>query len=195
MFEHFIQLFILLFIIVDPLGNLAIFIGLTSDIDKAKRKKIIFKATLAASLILILFALFGNHILRALNLNPASFAIAGGLLLLIIALKMVFEPLDKILKEDKNIDIVPLAIPLLAGPGAIAAVIVYSVSNAGLEKIMAIAAIASVMFLVAITFSSSEYLLKILKQEGTKTLTKIMGVILVAISIEMIFNGIKILIL
>ena len=192
MFDLFLHLFITLFIIIDPLGNIPIFLALTPNSSAKERRIIISKAVLFAFFVLAVFAIFGQSLLNYLHLSVASFEVAGGLLLLFVAFEMILG-YPKSEKEKENLALTPLAIPLLAGPGAIAIVIIYGSQFSGIisSKLIAVGIIFLVLFSSWLILINSEHLFKILKKQGTIALAKIMGLILAAISVEMIFSGIK----
>lgn len=192
MVESFLHLFITLLIIIDPFGLIPYFLALTSDFSKKQRQIIISKAIFFAFFILVIFAVFGQELLEYLSLSIASFKVAGGLLLLLIAFEMILGH-PKPPKEKENIALAPLAIPLLAGPAAIATIIIYTgqISGFFLSKLIIIGMIFGALFLTWLILINSEHLLKILKREGSLALAKIMGLILAALAIEMIFAGAK----
>ncbi len=190
MLDLFIRLFITLVVIADPFGNIPIFLSLTSNFNSSVRKRIITKAILISGLILIIFACLGQHILDWLNLSLSSFRISAGILLLIISLEIILGFPKVIQKEKDYLAFTPLAVPLIAGPGAIATVMIYTRQVFGVQRILVFMAIFLAMFFCWIVLINSEYLFKFLKTGGTQALAKIMGLILAALAVEMICSGI-----
>ena len=194
MFDAFLHLFLTLLIIIDPFGLIPYFLALTSDFSKKERALAISKAVLFAFAILCIFAVFGQYLLEYLSLSIASFKVAGGLLLLWVAFEMILSH-PKPPKEKENVALAPLATPLLAGPAAIATIIIYTgqASDFVISRLIIIGIILAVLFLTWLILINSEYLFKILKKQGALALAKIMGLILAALAVEMIFAGAKIL--
>ncbi len=194
MTEAFLHLFITLFIIIDPLGFIPYFLGLTRNFSRKEKIAIISKAILVAFFTLTTFTIFGQHLLKYLHLNTFSFQIAGGILLFLIAIEMIMGyPKSKFEKEKESIAIVPLAIPLLAGPGAIATVIIYTAQSTDfiLSRLIMTGIVFLTLFTSWLILINAEHLFGLLKKEGTIVLTKIMGLILMALAVEMIFVGVK----
>lgn len=190
-----------LFVTIDPIGLAPIFLAVTSGATKAERSKIAFRAVFTAAGILLTFALVGKTIMEALGITLPAFRIAGGILLFVIAFEMVFEKrkerksksAQKALTEDEihNIAVFPLAIPLISGPGAISAVLLLSSQAPDLvTKVSILAVIAFVLVLVMVTFFVAPLIDKLLGQNGRNVLTRLLGVLLAALSIQFIADGI-----
>jgi multiple antibiotic resistance protein len=190
--DLYIRVFIAIFIIADPLGNLIPFLHLTKNISKNKRNQIAIKAVTYASLILIVFALIGKFIFKYLNISVESLQIVGGILLFIIALNMMFKGKCGTFEKTKNIAMTPLAIPFLAGPGTIAIAMVFMNEAMGVEKIGVIISILLSMLLVLTIFLSLNFILKLLKKDGIITVGKVLTIFLGALAVEMIISGIKV---
>lgn len=190
----FLQVLVAVFVIADPFGNTPIFLALTEGLDSSTRRKIISKAVFIATATLILFGMMGKALLGLLGISIASFRIAGGILLLITALQMLFgsPKAEPYLDDWEGIAVVPLAIPLLAGPGTITSVMVFmSAAMTIIDRISVLAAIVIAMLGTWAILLNADRLYVILKREGTIYLTKIMGIILSAIGTEMILHGVK----
>ncbi|MHC1567986.1 MAG: MarC family protein [Candidatus Syntropharchaeia archaeon] len=189
----FIHALITVFVIADPFGNVPIFLSLTENMSSEERRRTIVKAVSSATLILILFALLGEGILEFLNISLNSFKIAGGLLLLVIAFQMlVGSPREVEPGEEESIAVVPMGIPLLAGPGTITSVMIFMTEAQDfLNKASVILAIILAMVGTGLIVINCDFLSKIIKKEGSRALTKIMGIILAAIGIEMMVGGLK----
>jgi len=187
-----------LFIIVDPIGNVPIFLVFIEKYSENERKEIVKNSVTIAMIALLAFMIFGQYILSVLDISMSSLKIAGGLLLIIIAVEMLFgrksrtEHSDEIEEEMENIEITPLAIPLLTGPGAITlSMVLYSFSETILHKIILIIDIFLVFFLSYIILSRSEVIFKIIGKRGTKVIIRLMGLLLSAIGIEFVASGIR----
>ena len=188
MYEEILKVFIALLVIINPIGNLTIFVGIASGLSAKKRIFIVNRAMFIASILLFLFLFLGNHIFRLFNIGIDSFMIGGGLILLIIAIIYV---LDIHTRADPNIEddvaAVPMATPFLVGPGTITTTILM-VSNYGLliTLIGAIAALISVW--IILRFSNQVY--RFLGVHWSAVMSRVMGLFVAAIAIEFIKKGI-----
>lgn len=180
-----------LFILMDPIGNVPFFISLLKDYSPEKQRKIIAREMCVALATIILFSFVGDGILKVLNVKTYTTMIAGGIILFLISIKMIFP-----VKKDPEVDpiekkepfIVPLAIPLVAGPAVLVAVMLYSRDHAVYLTIPAIflAWVVSVIILLA-----SSYLKKVLGWRGLTACERLMGLILTLISVEMFLEGLS----
>jgi len=188
--ELFLRATIALIIITDPLGNVPLFLYLTEGMSKEERMKELKNATIWSFGILIIFALLGEGIMRFLDVSIPSLRIAGGLLLLLISLNMMFGS-----REEKtlgvSVGVVPLATPLIAGPGAITTVLVYTNLLPGFQKLFIILSILMAIALTWIVLKESERLYGLLGKDGSHALTRIMSILLAAIAVEMMVRGIE----
>ena len=197
MLEIFIQSFVLYFVVIDPLGNTPIFMTVTQQQNIKEKNKTAIESVLIATIILVLFSVIGNFLLSYLNISLAAFRIAGGMILFIIALEMLFNKRQQ--RKEKNIEkisdkvaIFPLAIPLLSGPAAITSVIVI-VSNFGdnfLYQLMGVTSLISVMTITLILFlivSKSE---KFINKKVTNVFSRVIAIILAGLSVQYIIDGI-----
>lgn len=182
-----VQSIFLLFIIMDPLGNVPIFSSVTKAFKEDKRKRIIQQAVLTASFILILFAAFWNRLFDYFRLSFESFSIAGGVLLFLIGLDMIRGHMKKYV-GSKGFGVVPLGMPLIAGPGAITMVIILS-KTYGLTT--AVISIIVAMVLMELTLAFCKNILKLVGNKSSETLTRIMGIILAAVAAQFILNGLQ----
>jgi len=191
-----VKVFIMLFVIMDPSGNIPVFMALTKGMSESGRKKELNYAVLVATILLLLFAFLGKIILYVLGITTDSFMIAGGILLL-------FFSLDLLRGEHKYVDsgesgagvgvgvgvgAVPLGTPLLAGPGAITAVMVI-IKSYGIG--MVLFAIFSAIIATRLVLGQSERIYQILGKVGSEVLSRVMGIIVAAIAIEFIAGGIR----
>ncbi len=182
---------ILLFLVMDPLGNIPLFLTMLKDIPPKKRRRIIIRELLISLIVLVVFLFAGRFILRALDLSEPSLSIAGGIILFIIALKMIFSTTDASLPvgPDKEPFIVPLAIPLIAGPSAMASVLLLSTREPGRVAEWLLALICAWIVTAAILISST-HLSRTLGHRGLIAMERLMGMILTTLSVQMFLNGI-----
>ncbi len=183
----------LLFIIMDPFGNMVIFNNLLNHYSTKRRVYILIRESLIAYFILLLFLFFGSSILEHLQITPSALSIGGGVVLFLVALGMVFPKRTNSQdnsEDDEEPFIVPIAIPFLAGPSLIAAILLL-VSQSP-ERIMDwFIAVSVATALTMLILSISPALLKLLKRKGTRAVERLMGLLLIIISIQMLLNGIK----
>ncbi|HTY91674.1 MAG TPA: MarC family protein [Methanocella sp.] len=198
-FGFFISVVISIFVMVDPFGNIPIFLGLTGGMSGTERRYVITKASVIATIILVIFALVGKPFLDVLDISINSLRIAGGILLLLIAFDMLMGSESRAKKTDvpqeeedlDSISVTPMATPLIAGPGAMTLTMVYMNDAAGLDKIWVLAAIIIAMLGSWIIMVNSDLLFSIIHKDGTRVLTKVMGIVLAAIATNMMINGIS----
>lgn len=180
-----------LVLVMDPLGNVPVFISILNSVDPAKRSKIILRESFFAFIILIAFLFGGQHILNSLSISEPALGIAGGIILFLIALKMIFPSDDEhVERQTGEPFIVPLAIPLLAGPSAIATVLLFVTQYP--EKMftwfMAVI-LSSIVVTIILLFSNT--LRKILGQKGLVALERLMGMILTTVAVQMFLSGVS----
>jgi multiple antibiotic resistance protein len=198
MIELFLKTFIFYFIVIDPIGSTPIFLVVTEHLDVKEKIKTALHGTFIATLILLFFGLLGNSILAYLKISFPAFTIAGGIILFIIALEMLFDKRQQRKEEHTNftsdkLSIFPLATPLLAGPAAITSVIV-SVSAMGNNLtnqtigMFALIAATLVTFIILFIASKSE---KIINKRIINIFSRIVAIVLAGLSIQYILDGIK----
>jgi multiple antibiotic resistance protein len=196
--ESLLQSFLTLFVVVDPIGVAVIFLGLAGSRSTAERRGIARKSVLVASGVLIAFAFAGGAILNHLGITLDAFRVAGGLLLLKIATDMVFAQLERETEEEAkeartrpDISVFPLAIPLLAGPGALAGVMIQAgAGNHGDQRAVYLS-IVLVLLLAYVSFLAAEWLFRLLGHTGVNVVTRILGILLAALAIQYIADGAK----
>ncbi len=181
-----------LFLIMDPLGNVPVFNALLSNVERQRRVRIIIRELLIALAILLAFLFSGNVILDYFALSHSSLNITGGVLLFIISLKMIFPSASLI---DDNIEqqppfIVPLAMPLIAGPSAIIVLLLLNSSQPD-QLFEWVTALLIAWFGTTILLLASPYMLLIIGHHGARALERMMGMILVVLSVQMLLNGIR----
>lgn len=193
--SFFMYSFISLFVIINPFSTASVFLTLTNDSSKKDIKEIIKGATLISTIILLVFGLTGLYIFKFFGISLGAFKIAGGIILLMISLNLLKGEHKKLHKSHFEVDevmIVPLAIPLIAGPGTISTVVVLINDNPGLDHYFLVyLAILINMFLVYFVLHRSKDVEKFFKERGLRVMNKIMGIILTAISVQFFVNGIK----
>jgi len=192
MTQSFFQTFILLLLVTDPFGNVPLFVTALKDVNPARRPRIVVRECAIAFLLLLTFMFFGRHFLAALNLTDISLRIGGSVILLIIAIRMIFPHPDGVLGRTDGGEpfIVPLAIPALAGPSALATVLLFSRESTG-EVLVHVAALAAVGVVWLAVFLSAEKLQKVLGPQVMTAFERLMGLILTAMSVEMLLGGIR----
>ncbi len=185
---------VMLFLIMDPLGNLPVFISILNKVSPERRKKVLIRELLIALVIMLTFLFAGQVILNILGLKQASVSIAGGIILMIIAIRMIFPPGRGSVNADDESEneepfIVPLAVPLVAGPSLMAAVILLSNHNNG-HYLISTVALCSAWLISSLILMCSETLMKLLGKGGLIALERLMGMILVMLSVQMFLDGI-----
>ncbi|MBY5988493.1 MarC family protein [Roseovarius atlanticus] len=194
-----ITAWVALFVIIDPIGMTPLFVALTQGDSPARRRAIALRACVAGALILIVFASFGESVLDFVGISMPAFRIAGGLLLFLTALDMLFERRTKRRKdqadeEDDRDDpsIYPLAIPLIGGPGAITTVILLAGQQPGIEGLAwVIGVMLSVVTLVFLLFLTAGLLERALGRTGINVITRLLGMLLAALTVQFVLDGLK----
>ncbi len=202
MIDLFVSAFVTFFVVIDPPGCAPIFSSLTGGATAAHRRAMAVRSTLVAGAILLAFALFGKAFLSALHISLDAFRIAGGIMLFMIALDMVFEKrterrenraqdvLDK--EEQDDISIFPMGIPMIAGPGSIASVMLLTSRADGWgERGIVLAALAAVLALTMLCLLIAGPLMKALGYKLEAMITRVLGVILAALAAQFVIDGIK----
>jgi len=188
-----IQAFVTLLVIMDPPGATPIFLSLVSDKPARVRRKLAWQAATVSLFVIAIFALFGRIILDYLSVSIQSLQASGGLLLLLVALELLTGRRSGDAKDaNSNVALVPLGTPLLAGPGAIVATMIF-VQNAHTTSrvIGLIVAVVAVHLTIALSLQSSTFILRIIKDAGVTLLARIAGLLLAAIAVEMIVDAVK----
>jgi len=190
-----VQVFIMLFVVMDPPGNIPIFMALTKGMSERERKKELNYAVLVATILLLLFAFLGKIILYVLGITTDSFMIAGGILLLLISFDLLRGEHKYVAggESGAGVGAVPLGTPLLAGPGAITTVmvIIQSSENFITGAFFVLFAIFSAIIATRLVLGQSERIYQILGKVGSEVLSRVMGIIVAAIAIQFIVNGIR----
>ena len=182
---------ILLFLVMDPLGNIPFFLSALKNVPAQRQTRIIVRELLIALLALVLFLFLGRYALYAMNLSASSLGVAGGVVLMLIALRMIFPTREHVHDEDLSSEplVVPLAIPAVAGPSSLALVLLMNAQDPARwpEWLLAVGA-AWLATSVILVFGAK--LSALLGRRGLIAMERLMGLILVTISVQMILNGV-----
>lgn len=199
--ELFISSFVTLFVIIDPIGIAPIFAALTEGSDNKFRRAMAFKGTLVATVVLVFFAIVGKPFLGSLGISIDALRVAGGLMLFIIALEMVFDKrterkqhsAEKLDEQFDDISVFPVAIPLLAGPGAIATVMLLMSSSEGdfAAQGIVLGALLLVLAINLAVFLFATRMLSVLGPDVNAVLTRVLGIILAALAAQFVMDGLK----
>ena len=199
--ELFVSAFVTLFVVIDPPGCAPIYAGLTKSATHAQARNMALRAVGIAAVILLIFAFFGEDLLGALHIELDSFRIAGGLMLFFIAFEMVFEKrtqrrterAEKITaSEVEDVSVFPMAMPMLAGPGAIAAIMLLMNEANGLEESISVfAALGAVLLLTAAALVAAGPLIRLLGDKVEAVITRLLGVLLAALAAQYVVDGLK----
>lgn len=202
MIELFVSAFVTLFVVIDPPGCAPIYAGLTTGASPVQRRAMALRACAIASLILVFFAVLGERLLAALHIELNSFRIAGGIMLFLIALEMVFEKRTqrreeraeriRATPEVEDVSVFPLAIPMLAGPGSIATIMLLMSRAQGTPQTLAIlGALAAVMALSLVALLAAGPIMRLLGAQVEAVVTRLLGVLLAALAAQYVVDGIK----
>ena len=197
MYEVFLQSFVLYFVVIDPFGTTPIFMSLTKHQNTKDKLKSAFEGVLTATIILIFFSIVGNFLLSYLNISLGAFKIAGGIILFIISLEMLFDKRQERKEKDienvsNNIAIFPLAIPLLSGPAAITSVIVI-VSQIGDNfsyQLIGTLSLLSVMMITFVLFFIVSKSQQFINKKVTNVFSRVISIILAGLSVQYIIDGV-----
>lgn len=186
---------VILLVVTDPVGNIPLFISLMQRVERTRRWRVILRECVIAYGVLVVFAFFGDSILRILSISYRSLNLAGGVILFLIAIRMVFRTSDAIFGDTSEEEpfIVPLAIPGIAGPGAIATVVLLT-SRAPQRMPEWIAAITLAIAAVTLVLGFADRLSALLGQRMLVALERLMGMLLATIAVEMLLRGVEIFI-
>ena len=202
MIELFGSALVTFLVIIDPPGCAPIFASLTSGATSAQRRVMAIRSSLIAWAILMFFALLGRPMLHALGISLASFRIAGGIMLFIIAVDMVFERRTERREkraeaiertpEIEDVSVFPMAMPMIAGPGSIASAMLWvSRAEDPLHIAIVLAAITTVMLITAATLLAAGPLMRLIGDKVESAITRILGVILAALAAQFVIDGLK----
>lgn len=207
--EFLWQAFVTLFVIINPFAVIAVFVALTLTSSSVKKRQVALKSSVIATILLLSFAFIGDSLLDAMNISEPAFRIAGGFLLLLAAVDMVvakssggFHSTTEDEAEEAShrddISVFPLAIPLIAGPGALTSVVVLMRQAEAMNHTAEAGVILILILILAITYASlliGDRVMKVLGVTGTNVLTRVFGIILAALAVQNMINGIKMVVL
>lgn len=195
-----ITAFVALFVVIDPIGLSPLFVALTQGMTAAQRRAIAIRACLVSLGIILVFAFFGEAVLGFIGISMPAFRVAGGILLFLTALDMLFERRQKRREDQAEEDditaddpsVFPLAIPLIAGPGSIATIILLVGQTEGALGIVSLLAVLlAVLSIVFILFLASGLLEKLLGKTGINVVTRLLGMLLAALSVQFVLDGLR----
>lgn len=200
--EFFIAAFVTLFVTVDPIGNVPLFLSITDGASRAQRSVTAIKGAVIAFGLLLLFILVGKSVLSFLGISMPAFRIAGGLLLFVIAFEMLFakrrqrrtDQAEKLTSEAnfEDVSVFPLAFPLLAGPGTIASVLLLSAeasTQAGLLAVL-IGAVTLILVIVVVMFLFASVLIDYIPPTLIDMLTRLLGLLLASLAVQFVVDGV-----
>jgi multiple antibiotic resistance protein len=189
-----VQAFVTLLVIFDPPGATPIFLSLVSNKSQRERTRLAWLAAGVSLLVIASFALFGRFILEYMHVSIEALQAAGGLLLLYVSLQLLTGTVHEMETKGTNIGMVPLGTPLLAGPGAIVATMIFVEQADSAARMSGLAlAIIAVHLVIGIVLMTSTTILKVIRESGVNLLARIAGLLLAAIAVQMLANAIKIL--
>ena len=207
MIALFLSAFVTLFVVIDPPGCAPIFAGLTRDAPAGQRRSMAIRSTLIATVLLFLFALVGEKLLDTLGISLDAFRIAGGIMLFLIALEMVFEKrterregrADEISRKAaeerrpiEDISVFPMAIPMIAGPGSIATVMLLVSRSNGIEQtILVLGALLAVLALTMAALLAAGPIMRVLGPKLEAMIPRVLGVLLAALAAQFVIDGIS----
>ncbi|MEY4160618.1 MAG: hypothetical protein RLZZ136_1239 [Pseudomonadota bacterium] len=202
MLALFFSAFVTLFVVIDPPGCAPIYAGLAKGASPAQATSMAARACVIATLILVFFALLGESLLDALHIELNSFRIAGGIMLFVIALEMVLEKrterrekrAEEIMHtpEVEDVSVFPMAMPMIAGPGSIATIMLLMARSEGTSATLVIlAALAAVMALTFLALAAARPLMKLMGTRVEAVITRLLGVLLAALAAQYVVDGIK----
>ena len=189
----FAEVFVTLLVVMDPVGNVPVFLTLTRRSTPRARRRTALHATLAAAGIIYGFAAFGGQLLELLGISLEALQVSGGLLLVLVALELLGTGGDEVSESaELNAALVPLGTPLLAGPGAIAATMVFIRESDGAREVaLVVAAVAVVLLTVYLALRLGSGISRLLKDSGILLLSRIVGLLLAAIAVQLIARGVQ----
>jgi multiple antibiotic resistance protein len=201
--ELFVSAFVTFFVVIDPPGCAPIFAGLTRDCPPRERRMMAVRSVLVAAGILLFFGLLGEDLLRHLGISLAAFRIAGGIMLFLIALEMVFERRTQRREsraqeveadpQHEDVSVFPMAIPMIAGPGSIASVMLLMARSDGLrESLTVLAALGAILVMTLLSLLAAGTLMRLLGHRMEAMLTRLLGVILAALAAQFVIDGISV---
>ena len=203
MFELIFNSFVTLLVVIDPLGLAPLFVGLTHGRSEAYKREAAIRGTVLATVILFFFAFVGQELLDALGIGVPAFRVAGGALLFLLSLDMVFARPSGVRRvtapeqeeaneaKEEDISVFPLAIPLIAGPGSLTTVLLYT-GNGGVLVIAAVLVVLSVVLLLVLaSLLLASRIMRVLGETGANVFSRVLGVLLAALAVQFVLDGVQ----
>jgi len=196
--SEIVTIFLAVFIVVDPFGIVPVFISLTPDFPPRRKRVTIFKAVIVAFVVLCVFIFTGSAILRFLGIQPGSFFIAGGILMFIVSIDLLLGKPGRTKtsgeedgEEREDVSIFPLAVPMLAGPGAITTILLYVSEDkiSGSILPVLVGSVALALAIAGVTMFLSSFFLRVLGRTGVSVIERIMGIVLTGLSVQFVYDG------
>ena len=189
----FISSVFLLTLVMDPLGNIIMFLTALKEVPAERKRAVLARELLIALGIMLFFLLFGKYILSFLSIDPTALSVAGGIVLFVIALQMIFPPEHSYLSDSPEGEpfIVPLAIPLVAGPSTLTTILLFSLQQPGKLGLWVTVVVSAWVINAVILGGLAEGLSRLLGKRGLLAMEKLMGMILTTISVQMMMTGLK----
>lgn len=194
--NDFAALFIFFFAVIDPIGTVPVFIAVTRQYDQRARRKIAFKATLVSALILLFFVAAGELILTAMDISLSAFEIAGGIVLFLFALSMIFgeskpEEEVKLAASAGEAAVFPLAVPSIAGPGAMLGAVLMTKNDDYelMEQAWTAAIMGSVLLVVLVLMLAAGWISRLIGNSGASVVSRVMGLILASVAVSSVLDG------
>jgi multiple antibiotic resistance protein len=194
----FIKTFLFLFAVIDPIGSIPVYLEATKNFDDAAKKRVAIKATVVAAIIFLFFIVVGQLIMEAMSISLAAFQISGGVILFLFALTMIFgegkpEEEKHLIKDYKRVTIFPIALPSIASPGAIMAVVMLTDNNVYTfwEQLETTFVVLLVLVVTCLMLLAARRIQERLGESGITVISKIMGLILASFAVQSILSGIK----
>ena len=196
--EQLVAAFVTLFVVIDPVGLAPLFVALTRGMTHSQRRVVALRSITIAFLLLALFAIAGERLLGAIGIGMPAFRISGGILLFLMAIDMLFEHRSQRRQERASADVpdpsvFPLATPLIAGPGSIAAVILLASQNS--SDPLALANIGliviGILLITFLFFLAGQFIERLLGDTGVVVVTRLFGILLAALSVQFVIDGLR----
>lgn len=204
MFDLLISTFVVLFVVIDPVGLAPVFIGLAHGGSESYQRNMALRGTVIAAVVLFVFVVSGNAMLRILGITIPAFQIAGGILFFLLAVDMLFARQTGLrsttIKEQKeaehknDISVFPLAIPLIAGPGAMTSVLLMVGREQGNNPnlvLLVVGVLAVVLLMVYLSLLFASRIMKLLGETGANVVSRLLGIVLAALAVQFVLDGVK----
>jgi multiple antibiotic resistance protein len=184
---------VMLFLIMDPVGNVPVFLAVLKQVPEERRRRVLVRELLLSLVVMLAFFFLGEYALQLLQLKQEAVSVGGGIVLFLISLRMIFPPEGGLMGDVPEGEpfLVPLAIPFVAGPSVLAALLFLTKTNPGRETTWLLLAILLSWAATALILYFSTYMYKLLKERGLIAMERLMGMVLVMMSVQMFLDGVK----